>query len=83
MWQKTSLYPTENVKYLGLKIDTNLIRQYHVNDFFIKLSRVNALLFKMRNKGNMLDQFILLFWTPTYPTAVLFGLRIVALFNKL
>ena len=42
------LYTTENVKYLGVKIDTNLSWQYHVNDLSIKLNRVNALLFKMR-----------------------------------
>ena len=40
------LYPTEIVKYLGLKIDTNLSWQYHVNDRSVKLSRANALLFK-------------------------------------
>ena len=42
------LYPTESVKYLGVKIDTNLSWQYHVNDVSIKLTRTNALLFKMR-----------------------------------
>ena len=42
------LYPTECVKYLSVKIDTNLNWQYHVNDLSIKLNRVNALLFKMR-----------------------------------
>ena len=42
------LYPTESVKYLGVKIDTNLSWQYHVNDLSIKLNRANALLFKMR-----------------------------------
>ena len=42
------LYPTEIVKYLGVKIDANLSWQYHVNDLFIKLNRANALLFKMR-----------------------------------
>ena len=26
------LYPTESVKYLGVKIDTNLRWQYHIND---------------------------------------------------
>ena len=42
-------YPTESVnKYLGVKIDTNLSWQYHVNDISIKLNRANALLFKMR-----------------------------------
>ena len=42
------LYPTETVKYLGVKTDTNLSWQYHVNDLSIKLNRANALLFKMR-----------------------------------
>ena len=42
------LYPTESVKYLGLKIDTNLSWQYHVNDLSIILNRTNALLFKIR-----------------------------------
>ena len=43
------LYPTESVKYLGVKIDTTLSWQYHVNDLSIKLNRANVLLFKMRN----------------------------------
>ena len=42
------LYPTESVKYLGVKADTNLSWQYHVNDLSLKLNRANALLFKMR-----------------------------------
>ena len=42
------LYPTKRVKYLGVKIDTNLNWEYHMNEFSIKLNRANALLFKMR-----------------------------------
>ena len=42
------LYPTESAKYLGVKIDTTLSWQYHVNDLSIKLNRAYALLFKMR-----------------------------------
>ena len=42
------LYPTESVKYLGVKIDVNFTWQHHVNDLSIKLNRANALLFKMR-----------------------------------
>ena len=42
------LYPTESVKYLGVKIDTNLNWEHHVNDLSIELNRANALLFKMR-----------------------------------
>ena len=40
------LYPTESVKYLGVKTDANLTWQHHVNDCSIKLNR--TLLFKMR-----------------------------------
>ena len=47
------LYPTESVKYLGVKMDTNLSWQYHVNDLFIKLNRANALLFKMRKRVSL------------------------------
>ena len=42
------LYPTESVKYLGVKIDANLTWQQQVNDLSTKLNRANALLFKMR-----------------------------------
>ena len=42
------LYPTESVKYLGVKIDANLSWQYHINELSIKLNRANAVLFKMR-----------------------------------
>ena len=42
------LYPTENVNYLGVKIDKNLTCKHHVNDLSIKLNRTNGLLFKMR-----------------------------------
>ena len=42
------LYPTESVKYLGVKIVENLNWQCQVNDLSIKLNRANALLFKIR-----------------------------------
>ena len=38
------LYPTESVKYLDVKIDTNLSWQYQANDVSIKVNRANALL---------------------------------------
>ena len=47
------LYPTECVKYLGVKIDTPLSWQDHVNDLSIKLNRENVLLFKMRKYVNL------------------------------
>ena len=37
------LYPTESVKDLGEKIDTNLTWQYLVNDLSIKLNKANTL----------------------------------------
>ena len=43
------LYLNEIVKYQGVKIDTNLSWQCHINDLSIKLNRANALLSKMRN----------------------------------
>ena len=51
------LYPTESVKYLHVKINTNLSWQYHVNDLSIKLmlimNRANALLFKIKKKVSL------------------------------
>ena len=78
-------YPTESIKYLGVKIDTNLSWKYHVNDLFVKLNRSNTLLFKMTKYLNLkiLIPSILVFLTPTYPIAVFSGLRIVPLFNEL
>ena len=43
------IYPTESVKYMGVKIDTNLTWQNHIYDLSIKLNKANALLFKLRN----------------------------------
>ena len=79
------LYPTERIKYLGVKIDTNLNCRYHVNDLSIKLNRANALLFKMKKFASLknLRSIYFAFLTPTYPTDVLSGLRIVTIFNKL
>ena len=42
------LYPTECVKYLGVRIDTNLTWQHHVHDLSIKLNKANGFLFKIR-----------------------------------
>ena len=42
------LYPTESVKYLGVKSDTNFNQEYHANDLSIKQNRAKTLLFKMR-----------------------------------
>ena len=42
------LYPTESVKNLSTKIDTNLTWKHHVIDLSMKLNRANALLFKIK-----------------------------------
>ena len=84
LWGKR-LYPTESVKYLGVKIDANFSWQNHVNDLSIKLNRVNTVLFKIGKYVSLkiLRSVYFAILTPTYPTTVLSGLRIVALFNKL
>ena len=43
------LYPSQSVRYLGIKIDQNLNWKDHINDIAVKLNRPNALLFKIRN----------------------------------
>ena len=58
------LYPTESVKYLSVKIDTNFNWQYHVNDLSIKLNESNALLFKMRKYVNLKILRSIIFLTP-------------------
>ena len=61
------LYFTESVKCLGVKIDTNLCWQYHLNDISIKLNRANELLFKMRKYVSLrILRFIYLAYH-TYP----------------
>ena len=47
------LYPTESVKFLGVKMDANLTWHHHVNDLSIKLNSANALLFKMRKYASL------------------------------
>ena len=50
---RKQLYPTDSVKYLGIRIDKNLNWKHHVSDIAIKLNRANALLFKIRNFVNV------------------------------
>ena len=46
------LFPTDSVKYLGVKIDVNLSWKSHIDYLSVKLSRANALLSKTRNFVN-------------------------------
>ena len=43
------LFPTDSVKYWGVKIDGNLSWKSHIDYLSVKLSRSDALLFKIRN----------------------------------
>ena len=46
------LFPTDSVKYLGVKIDGNLLWKSHIDHLSLKLNRAHALLFKIRNLVN-------------------------------
>ena len=46
------LHSSNNVKYLGIKIDENLNWKHHINEVSTKLIRANAILFKVRNYVN-------------------------------
>ena len=57
-----------------------------MNDVSIKLNRANALLLKTRKYVRLKVlrfTYFVIFDVPTYLTAILSGLRIVALFNEL
>ena len=47
------LYPSNSVKYLGIKIDRFLHWHDQVNSIAVKLNRANALLLKIRNYVNI------------------------------
>ena len=46
------LYPTDSVKYLGVRIDNKLNWKAHIDDIAIKLLRANAMLYKTRDSVN-------------------------------
>ena len=46
------LYPSNPIRYLGVKIDENLNWNDHIHDIATKLNRANVLLFKIRNYVN-------------------------------
>ena len=46
------LFPTDSVKYLGVKVDGNLLWKSHIDYLPVKLSRANVLLIKIRNLVN-------------------------------
>ena len=73
------LFPTDSVKYLGVKIDGNLSWKSHIDYLSVKLSRANALLFKIRNfvNSSILRTIYFAILSHILITAVLYGLRIV------
>ena len=46
------LYPSNSIRYLGVKNDENLNWNDHIHDIATKLNRDNALSFKIRNYVN-------------------------------
>ena len=46
------LYPTDSVKYLGVKIDSKLNWKSHVNATATKLNQANAMLYRVRDFVN-------------------------------
>ena len=46
------LFPIDSLKYLGVKIDSNLSWKSHIDYLSVKLNRANVLLFKIRNLVN-------------------------------
>ena len=55
------LYPTDSVKYLGVRIDSKLNWKNHVNATATKLNRANVMLYKVREfvKANILKSIYL------------------------
>ena len=49
---RKKIFPTDSVKYLGVKIEVNLSWKSHIDYLSVKLSKANALLFKIRNLVN-------------------------------
>ena len=47
------LYPTDSVKYLGIRTDKKLNWKHYVSDIAIKFNRANALFFKIKNFVNV------------------------------
>ena len=46
------LYPSDDTKYRGIKIDENLNWKLHVNDVSTELIRANAILIEISNYVN-------------------------------
>ena len=54
------LYETKLVKYLGVRIDNKLDWKSHIDDITIKLMRVNAMLYRIRDYAN--NHYVCIAW---------------------
>ena len=70
------LYPSQSVRYLGIKIDQNLNWKDHINDIAVKLNRANALLVKITNFVNIILKTNLQHLILILIMQIWFGLRI-------
>ena len=51
-YSRKRVYPSNSIRYLGVKIDESLNWKDHINDIATKLSRANALSFKIKKYVN-------------------------------
>ena len=68
------LYPTDSVKYLGVKIDSKLNWKSLVNTTATKLNQANAMLYKVRDFVNA-DILIMHYLNHTLTMLTLYGDR--------
>ena len=74
------LYETNSVKHLGIRIDNKLNWKAHINDIALKLIRVSAMLYKVRDfvDAGILNQFIMPYLTRIFIIHVFYGDRMCA-----
>ena len=77
---RKQLYETNSVKHLGIRIDNKLNWKAHINDIALKLIRVNAMLYKVRDfvDAGILNQFIMPYLTRIFIIHVFYGDRMCA-----
>ena len=74
------LFETNSVKYLGSRIDCKLNWKVHIDNISLKLIRVNAMLYKVRDFVNAVfqKQFTIPYLSHIFIMCVLFGYRMYA-----
>ena len=78
-WWKR-LYPTDSVRYLGVKIDNKLNWKSHVNTIAARLNRTNTMFCKVRDfvNANVLKSYIMHYLNRTLAMLASFGDKILA-----